>query len=221
MPETPQRWKLLNRRNRAAILVIVGFSLTNMAPAAAAESGAGTVTGVETQLDAAGPPISPGVIPPCLLVQDGQDTTMATDNISAQYDLDATGTFTANDGNIIYAGSFAVEIKTNATFYVGPQGTHYDATATSPNCRPDNLGVLSPIPATFTVTSTDVTCTGSGHFSRTQSAFAAGASLTCDVDGNVPLFDGSATNDGSHFAIDGVQQPLPFPPQIVGNYVQT
>lgn len=224
----PQRRRIL-----AALVLTLAFGLASTMPAAAAEAGTGAGTGTETEIDAGDPdPVTgtsdDGLYPFCARAQDG-DFDGTTNGISAQYTVDAEGTYTANDGSIVYEGPLTITITTNETFFFGPQGTHYGQTAQGNDCGNDNLGPNAPVPATITITGSNpalggfVNCGESaGEFWRVGDNFHAEVDPRCDVMGNV--VPGTATG-GSAVMFEGLLQPpcnvLPAYDCLTGAYTQT
>lgn len=168
------------KKGLAAGAVAASLLFGTVDPSAADHLGSGVASGTEDQLDAADPPV-PGTIdvvgtPPntgpigaCGRVQD-DDAGGDADNLSAKYTLNSPdGTYTF--GGVQHQG-VTIVIETTERFYFGPQGTHYGLTDQGNNCGADNLGRLSPVPATITVThashGTHATqsCSGAGNFWR-------------------------------------------------------
>jgi len=164
--------------------------LGHIDPAAAAVVGQGVVTGTEDQLDAGDPPDngtidtgseapSFGPIGVCAKAADDEFTPGDSDPYSAVYTLNAAdGSLTLSDGP--YSGPVTILIESSAEFYFGPQGTHGAPTFLGNDCGADNLGQLSPVPATITVSGDGFSCTStSGNFWREAGdAFGSSASFS-------------------------------------------
>jgi len=161
----------------------------------------GVASGSEDQVDAAEPPVNGtidtgmpgpalGPLGVCARAKSNDYKDPVTglpdgDGLSAKYTLNGTG----GPGSSVSA--ITIEITTNATFYFGPQGTHYGPSVTGANCSATNLGPLGPIPATVKVTSGSTTCTGSGSFWRAAAdGFSATAALTGSPCGGSLTFTG-------------------------------
>jgi hypothetical protein len=170
------------KKGIAASAAAASLLLGTVDPSAANHLGSGVASGTEDQLDAGDPPVNgtidvvgnppnTGPVGACGRVKDN-DYTDATipagdsDTLSAQYTLNSPdGTYTF--GGVQYQG-ITIVVETSAVFYFGPQGTHYGKTALNNDCGAGNLGRLSPVPATITVTAAggSPSCSGTGHFWR-------------------------------------------------------
>lgn len=224
----PVNIKTVITRGMGVALIASALLLNQAHPASAAMLGSGAASGTEDQLDAGDPPVNgtidPGVPAPtvgplgvCARAKDNDyvDPVLGTDadSLSAKYTLNAgSGTFTTSTGS--YSGPVTITIESTSTFYFGPQGTHFGPTAVfGANCGASNLGQLSPVPASITVSGgTTFSCTANGSFWREAGdvfgatvAFTTGACSTSTVD------------------FRGVFQPpcgLPFADCIQGAYTQ-
>ena len=168
------------KKGIAASAAAASLLLGTVDPSAANHLGSGVASGTEDQLDAGNPPVNgtidvvgqppnTGPVGACGRVQDG-DFDGTIDGLSAQYTLDSPdGTYTF--GGVQHQG-ITIVVETSEVFYFGPQGTHYGPTAQGNDCGADNLGRLSPVPATITVTHTShgthatQSCSGAGSFWR-------------------------------------------------------
>lgn len=148
------------------------------------------------------------------------------------YDLTTVGDETSTYSGLpsaLYQGPVTIEISSDATYYIGPQGIHYGSSMSGDDCALDNLG--APVPATITITDSGGTAFScedmSGSFRRISSAFAAGWDTNCDVSGNVPPLNGTATTSSSHTFVGELTPcgPVPCPSrtpshQLKGVYEQ-
>lgn len=207
---------------QGSLLLTSAFIMGAALPAGAAgQAGTGTGIGTEDELDSADPNPVEGTKDPgfvfCARAKDG-DFDNSTNGISAKYTINAQGTYTALP-TAVYQGPLTITVTTNATFFVGPQGTHFGGTG----CAAGNLGPASKVPAKITITTPDgVSITScedpNGKFYRLGTTFVAEWDATCQVKGNQPALSksGSAT---SHHTYVAQQQPIP--PLLVGTYTQS
>ena len=222
------------RKRGLAFLVLFTALLLGLPGQAIAdnEAGAGAGTGSETVFDTnpddPPPPIPPPPLgpPACLEVE------------ASTYVVTATGTITGNDTAVIYQGSDIVITYTTVhntpegNYFVAPEGT-YGVKNTDGTCDVSTLGPLAPIPVTVTVnaagdatsgvgTGAGGTCAsapGAGDYFRLNTTITVTWSADCDVDGNVPGFDGSGGDSSADFTFVG--NFVAVPGSIQGSYVQT
>lgn len=206
----------------AIVALVLAFALTTALPASAQEAGTGVVSGTEdlTHTQTTGS----GQFPLCLEVT---DTTYSLSTLPGD-----PGTYTALP-DAVYQGPVTITIEANDTYYIGPQGTHYES-GSGDDCTVGNLGPSGPVPATITVAASSGSggvsdCVDpDGSFWRVNSTFEAEWDATCDVEGNVPGADGSGTASSSHTFVGdltpcGTPTPCPSPSdqhQIKGTYEQ-
>lgn len=198
---------------------------------AGAGAGIGSETVFDTNPDDPPPPIPPPPLGPpvCLEVE------------ASQYQVTATGTVTGNDKAVIYSGSDIVITYTtdhstaSGNYYVAPEGTYGERNADG-TCNVNTLGPLDPIPVTVTVnaagdpiigdpatsgvgTGAGGTCSGNGSYYRVSTTVTVTWSADCDVDGNVPGFDGSGGDPSADFTFVGEFEA--FTGTVQGEYLQT
>jgi len=207
---------------RAGLLLLVPALMVALPGAASADGEAGAGAGVGSETHMLTEPQDPEPNPPfCLKVK------------QSEYQLTATGTVTANNGAIVYAGAdIVIEYATTEDYYISPEGT-YGARNADGTCNAATFGPLGSVTVTVSVDAAGAidsgvgsgangvasgsrTCTGTGQYFRVNTSVTVTWEADCAVDGNGTI--PAQVEPGTDFTFEGNLFPTGH---LEGEYVQT
>lgn len=210
------------RRKQLGLLVLLPMFLFALPGTAGADGEAGAGAGIGSETHIMTEPEDPEPNPPfCLKVK------------QSEYQLTATGTVTANNGAIVYAGTdIVIEYDTTEDYFISPEGT-YGARNADGTCNAATFGPLGSVTVTVSVNAAGAsdsgvgtgangvaaasrTCTGTGQYFRVNTSVTVTWEADCAVDGNGAL--PAAVEPGTDFIFEGNLLPTGH---LEGEYVQT